>query len=165
LTKPALTRATAVGLRIAAALAFLPPLLTRLVLGHAFHITGRGKIEHFENTVGFFTDLGIPFPAVNAAFISRLEYFGGLLLIVGLLTRPVAFLLSSTMIVAILTADRASFLGALQGSGDTALMDVAPFVYLLFLVWLVLYGPGLVSLDALLFRWLRRAGTEPAPKS
>lgn len=142
------------GLRVAAVLAFLPPLLTRLVMGQAFFFTGRGKLQNAENVVSFFTSLGIPFPAANAAFISRLEYYGGMLLIAGLLTRLVALLLGSTMIVALATADRANFMGALFGTTETGLTDVVPFVYLLFLVWLVIMGPGALSLDALLKRWL-----------
>ncbi len=78
----------------------------------------------------------------------------------GLLTRLVAAGLASTM-VALATADRATFLGALQGTGDAGLTDVVPFVYLLFLAWLVLYGPGAVSLDALVARWLDRLPRQP----
>ncbi len=144
------------GLKLAAALAFLAPLATRLVMGQAFYQTGSGKIENFANTVGFFTELGIPFPEANAFFVSRLEFWGGLLLVVGLLTRVVAAGLASTMVVALATADRATFLGALSGSGDAGLTDVVPFVYLLLLGWLVLFGPGALSLDALVARRLER---------
>ena len=42
-------------LGIAAALAFVPPLLTRLVMGQAYYQTGSGKIENFANTVSFST--------------------------------------------------------------------------------------------------------------
>ena len=151
----AVQHAARLALRAAAVLAFLPPLLTRLVIGQAFFFTGRGKLENFEGTVAFFTDLGIPLPAANAAFVARLEYYGGLLLIVGLLTRLTALLLSTTMVVALLTADRALFVQALAGSGEAGLTDVTPFVYLLFLLWLVIFGPGALSLDALLARWIR----------
>jgi putative oxidoreductase len=143
-------------LKVAAALAFLAPLVTRLVMGQAFYQTGSGKIENFANTVGFFSELGIPLPELNAFFVSRLEFWGGLLLLVGLATRLVAAGLAATMVVALATADRATFLGALQGTGDAGLTDVVPFVYLLFLGWLVLYGPEAVSLDALLVRFVDR---------
>jgi putative oxidoreductase len=159
----AVQHAARLALRAAAVLAFLPPLLTRLVIGQAFFFTGRGKLDNFEGTVAFFTDLGIPLPAANAAFVARLEYYGGLLLIVGLLTRLTALLLSSTMVVALLTADRALFVQALAGSGEAGLTDVTPFVYLMFLLWLVIFGPGALSLDALLTRWIRpRAQPVPA---
>jgi putative oxidoreductase len=156
-----LRRARARALKLASALAFLAPLVTRLVMGQAYHQTGSGKIANFANTVSFFGELGIPFPEANAFFVSRLEFWGGLLLIAGLLTRVVAAGLASTMVVAIATADREDFLGALKGTGEKGLTDVVPFVYLLFLGWLVLYGPGPVSLDALVARWLERRKSPP----
>ena len=100
--------------------------------------------------------LGIPFPEANAFLVSRLEFWGGVLLALGLLTRVVAASLATTMIVALATADRESFLGALRGTSEAGLTDVTSFVYLLFLAWLVLSGPGPVSLDALVVRWLDR---------
>ncbi len=151
-----LRRGRVLALKLAAALAFLAPLVTRLVMGQAFYQTGSGKIENFANTVSFFTELGIPMPEANAFLVSRLEFWGGLLLLVGLATRLVAAGLASTMAVALATADRASFLDALRGTGDGGLTDVTPFVYLLFLGWLALAGPGAVSLDALVARWLDR---------
>jgi len=153
------------GLRVAAVLAFLPPLLTRLVMGQAFYFTGKGKLANPDNVVSFFTDLGIPFPAANAAFVSRVEYYGGILLIAGLCTRLVALMLSSTMVVALLTADKADFVGALKNSTDKTLTDVVPFVYLMILLWLVVFGPGAVSLDALLKRWLLPSGGRPQSES
>jgi len=153
-------RLAAVGNRAAGALAFLAPLLTRLLLGPAFFLTGRGKLMNFENTVGFFTQLGIPFPEANAAFVASLELAGGILLTLGLGTRVVALLLSSTMMVALLTADRQSFLEGLAGGDVTG---VTPAVFLLFLVWLVLYGPGSVSLDWLIGKRLRQSESKAEP--
>ena len=152
---PAIVRNTAgLVLRWLGWLSFLPPLLTRLVIGYAFYQTGAGKIANIGNVTEFFTGLGIPFPALNAAFVARVEYYGGLLLIVGLLTRVAASLLGSTMIVALLTADKADFLVALAGTGDKGLTDVVPVVYGMFLLWLLVFGPGLASLDALLRKWI-----------
>src|SRR6187399_3226816 len=90
--------ASTLALKLLGHLDFVPGLLTRLVVGFAFFDSGRGKLGNMENTVNFFSDLGIPFPELNAAFIARLEYYGGMLLLVGALTRIVALLLSSTMI-------------------------------------------------------------------
>jgi putative oxidoreductase len=159
---PYVQRYVALARRAGGALAFLPPLATRLVLGYAFYQTGEGKLANSEGIVEFFTTLGIPFPELNAAFVSRLEYYGGVLLMAGLLTRLVALLLSGTMAVALLTADRDAFVGALDGTSDGLLTDVTPVVYGLFLLWLVVFGPGPVSLDGLVFRRFRSVGTEPA---
>src|SRR6267154_692277 len=142
------------GLRITAALAFLAPLLTRLVVGWGFHVTGHGKLSNLTKVTGFFTDLGIPFPGANAVFIASLEFVGGICLILGLGTRIFAALLSCSMIVALMTADKAAFIEKFPHT----LTDVTSFTYLLFLIWLVLIGPGPVSLDRFLSKWLGVGG-------
>lgn len=152
--KSSIQRITSLGLTITGGLAFLAPLFTRIVMGQAFYYTGHGKLQNFDRTVSFFADLGIPFPALNAGFVSTIEYVGGMCLILGLGTRIFSFLLSGSMVVALLTADKQTFLDKFPAD----ITDVTPFVYLLFLVWLVLYGPGPVSLDRVLSRWFRRVG-------
>jgi uncharacterized membrane protein YphA (DoxX/SURF4 family) len=75
-----------------------------------------------------------------------------MLLLAGVLTRIVALLLSSTMIVALLTADRETFVGAFMRTSEVGLSDVAPFVLGVFLSWLVIRGAGAISVDALFKR-------------
>jgi putative oxidoreductase len=133
-------------------LQFAAPLLTRLVVGITFYYTGQGKLQNLDRTASYFADLGIPFASANAIFISSLEFFGGMCLIAGLGTRVFAALLSSTMVVALLTADKESLISKFPAD----LTDVSPAVLLLFLIWLVLYGPGSISVDWLIGRLLRR---------
>lgn len=148
-----LDRPMALGLRAATLLLVVAPLLTRVVVGWGFYEAGKGKIANPERTAGFFGSLGIPLPEANAAFVSRLEYYGGMLLIAGLLTRVVAALLSSTMLVALLTAHREEVVQVLKLAEDApGVMDIAPLPFLIGLLWLIGFGPGLVSLDALIFR-------------
>jgi putative oxidoreductase len=139
-------------LKISSALQFAAPLLTRLVVGLTFFYTGRGKLQNLDRTISFFTDLGIPLPAANAIFISCLELIGGICLMLGLGTRLFAALLSSTMVVALLTADKESLVAKFPAE----LTDVAPVMLLLLLLWLVLYGAGAFSLDTLIGRRLTR---------
>jgi putative oxidoreductase len=153
---PALVQKSAtLGLKVAAALAFLAPLVTRIVVGWAFYLTGTGKWAHFDNTVTLFAELGIPYPVANAAFVATLELVGGIALIVGLFTRLFAAGLASTMVVALLTADRQRFLESWSTASEISPTDIPAFVFLLFFAWLALYGPGPVSLDKLLAKWLK----------
>jgi putative oxidoreductase len=151
LTSPLVLRLIGLFMFFATALQPIAALVTRLVIGWMFFGTGHGKWVNFENTVQFFTDKGIPAPRVNAAFIASLELAGGLCLMAGLCTRIIAFLLSCTMVVAILTADWADFTGAL-GGGKKDLLDVTPVPPLMFLLWLLAFGAGAISLDRILFR-------------
>ncbi len=153
---PALIRKGAtLGLKVAAALAFLAPLVTRIVVGWAFYLTGSGKWAHFDNTVTFFTELGIPYPEANAAFVATLELVGGIALVLGLFTRIFAAGLASTMVVALLTADKQRFLESWSTASEISPTDISAFVFLLFFAWLALYGPGPLSLDRLLAKWLK----------
>ena len=137
-----------------AAMQPIAPLLARVVIGLAFVQTGIGKWENFHDTVEFFTSLGLPAPTANAAFIASLEVVGGAALILGIGTNLFAALLSSTMVVALLTADWANFVGAVAGTGEQSLIDILPVMFLLPLTWLVAFGAGPLSLDHVLQRRL-----------
>ena len=151
--------------RLLAAAAFLPPLATRVTIGLGFFHTGLGKWHNFERTVEFFASVGIPFARANAAFIATLEVVGGLLLLVGLLTRLSAALLAGSMTVALFTADRQSFIASWGSASESSPTDIASFVFLLFLLWLIVHGAGAVSLDRLVGlafgRAAGRAGMAP----
>src|ERR1051326_5149468 len=138
-----LRRVAAIWLKISDSLQFLPPLLTRLVIGVGFYYTGKGKLGDLDKVTGFFNDLGIPMPHANAVFVSGLEFIGGICLALGLGTRVFAALLSCSMIVALLTADKEAFV--MKFPSD--ITDVTSFTFLLFLVWLVFNGAGPISID------------------
>jgi putative oxidoreductase len=127
----------------------LPPLLARLVLAIIFVQSGWGKLHSIPEVVAFFTQLGIPAPGLQAPFVAGVEFFGGLLILVGLLTRPASFLLAATMAVAIATA-RWSDVHSLGGFAN--LPEVA---YLVLFLWLLWEGGGKISVDH--FLWRRRA--------
>jgi putative oxidoreductase len=141
----------------------LPILLARVVLGVGFALTGHGKLfKNHSGVVDFFTSLGIPMPALNAWFIGGLEFFGGMLLVVGLGTRGVAFLLSCTMLVATLTSTLPDLHKKGEGLLDALLTtEILAFVMLL---WLVFSGPGPFSLDRLVAKKCAPPTTSPEPK-
>ncbi|HTS82654.1 MAG TPA: heme-binding protein, partial [Myxococcaceae bacterium] len=54
-------------------ISWIGPLAVRLSLGAVFLGTGWGKLHNLEQVTAFFTELGIPFPAVQAAMVSGIE--------------------------------------------------------------------------------------------
>lgn len=148
--------------RITDNIGFIAPLATRIVIGLAFFQAGTGKFRNFENVIGFFDSLGIPFPAFNAGLVASMETVGGIMLILGLFTRLFAAGLTTTMVVALLTADTADFIASWGRASEISPTDVTAFTFLLFLLWLVFYGAGKISLDAVLSGLLVTEPEEPA---
>ena len=121
------------------------PLALRLTLGAVFLGTGWGKIHNLGQVTGFFTELGIPFPAQQAAMVSVIELVGGSLILLGLFTRFAALPLMGVMAVAILTAKRPEI------DGIRSLLAFDESIYLAGFLWLFVAGAGKASLDALFF--------------
>jgi len=121
------------------------PLAVRLSLGAVFLGTGWGKLHNLGQVTSFFTDLGIPFPAAQAALVSGVELVGGTLILLGLFTRFAALPLMGTMVVAILTAKRP------ESDGLRSLLAFEEFTYLAGFLWLLVAGAGKASLDWLFF--------------
>ena len=74
-------------------------------------------------------------------FGAILEFVGGLLILVGFLTRPVAFILSGMMAVAYFVAHLPQGFFPVNNAGDAAIMFCFIFLYL------VAAGPGAWSVD------------------
>jgi len=131
-------------------------LAVRLYRGWQFVQTGWGKLSHINKVVGFFTDLGIPAPALNAWFVSGLEFVGGLLLILGVGSRLIALPLVIDMIVACIVADREALFSIISNPGNFT--AAAPFTFLAASLIVLIFGSGKLSLDALLTGrvWSRR---------
>lgn len=72
-----------------------------------------------------------------------LEVFGGLLIVLGLFTRPVAFILSGQMATAYFMAHAPQSFYPLLNGGESAVLFCFVFLYLVF------SGPGAWSVDAM----------------
>jgi putative oxidoreductase len=119
--------------------AWAPRILSvlRIVAAAVFMVHGSQKLFGVPPS-----EHGSPELLSLMGFGGVLEFFGGALLLVGLFTRPVAFVLSGMMAVAYFMAHAPkSFFPALNG-GDAAILFCFVFLYLVFA------GPGPWSLDA-----------------
>lgn len=105
---------------------------------------GLGKIPPSLGFVDSTAGMGFPLPGLFAWAAALSEFAGGLLLAIGLLTRPAAFFVGITMAVAFLFAHG----GALTGEGNGELA----FVYLIVAITLMITGAGRYSLDQVIWR-------------
>jgi putative oxidoreductase len=144
-------------------------LLLRLMAGGVFFWEGLLKFVYTNQGVGRFTKLGIPFPNETATFVACLEIGGGLLLISGLATRIIAVPFIAEMIVAILATKIGLYLGtsplplppALPKVGFWAVLHEirSDYAQIMTTAFLLVNGPGKWSLDAVLLRKSKAAGT------
>src|SRR3989337_2390810 len=128
-----------------ARLAGLAPLTVRIIVGIIMFAHGLQKLQGGPaNFGGLLSQLGVPAPEFMAYVVTFVELVGGALLIVGLLSRLSALLLTIDLVVAILLVKLNIGLIAPQGSGAGAELDLALIAG--FLV-ILLAGPGRFSLD------------------
>jgi putative oxidoreductase len=113
--------------------------------------SGWTKLHILPRMVENFREWGLPQPHLLAPFVSGMEFVGGVLLLVGLLTRVIAVPMMIIMVVAIASAKWADVdsLETLLGFDEVS--------YLVMFAWLGVAGPGPVSLDHLALRGLRPA--------
>jgi putative oxidoreductase len=126
---------------VARHLEWLAPLVARIVTGWVFLWTGWGKLTHLPFVTQNFEGWGIPAPGISAPLASGIEFFGGIFLLLGLLTRISAGALGVVMIVAVL---------AVQGGevdSFLALVGLEEIMYLALFLWLAIAGAGRVSVD------------------
>lgn len=85
----------------------LAPLALRLYLVPVLMQAGYNKLAHFDDTVAWFANpdwgLGMPMPTLMAALAAGTEFFGAILLLLGLATRLISIPLMITMLVAAFT--------------------------------------------------------------
>ena len=151
---------------VAQHLTWLAPLVARITVGWVFLWSGWGKLNNLPQITENFISWGIPFPHILTPFTSGVEFFGGIFLLAGVLTRISAGALGITMIVAIKSAK--------WGEVDSleTLLGFDEFEYLALFLWLAIAGAGRVSLDYFIERWYDRTAargsvvaTQPATDS
>jgi putative oxidoreductase len=129
-------------------------LIIRLYWGWQFVLSGWGKFHKLDQVAGFFgNDLHIPMPKLNAILASSTEFAGGALLLLGLGGRVVPVPLIFCMCIAFATAEKEKLHGIFND--PDAFVTATPFLFLLAAVTIFIFGPGKLSLDALLSKKAR----------
>jgi putative oxidoreductase len=123
--------------------AALGALAIRLVGGTIFLLFGVYKFTDHAKETASFESYGLPSPSLFAYAIGVVEIAGGLLLLLGLLTRPAALVLAGDMVGAVATA------GPTEGGGINLGLAPLLLVWMLVLAWI---GPGRWALDERLAR-------------
>ncbi len=118
-------------------------LVLRLALGAILIAHGYPKLfTQTAGMIGFFEKIG--FPAWTVYLAGAVEFFGGILLIGGFLTRLAGLLVAGEMAVAVLKVHLKNGLTGQGGYEFPLLLGCAALA-------LVTVGAGLISLDRLIF--------------
>jgi putative oxidoreductase len=120
---------------------YRPAALALLRIGAGLLFMQHGAQKLF-GVLGGFGSPGATAPLASLMGLAGvLEFFGGLLIVLGLFTRPIAFLLAGEMLVAFFKAHvpRGGF--PVENGGEV------PLLFMLVFLTLFVHGPGAVSID------------------
>jgi putative oxidoreductase len=110
----------------------------------------------FDGVTGAFGQMGIPAPGFFGPFVGFVEFFGGIAIALGLLTRLAALGVGSTMVVALLTVHLK------QGFFNPGGVEF-PLALLASAIALVLAGAGAYSVDSVIAKRLEGEVVEEVP--
>jgi putative oxidoreductase len=123
-------------------------LFVRLYWGWQLAESGWGKLHHLSNVAEYFGSLGLPIPAQMAVFIACVEFFGGIFLAFGLLSRITGLILTVNMVMAYVIGDHEALLSFF--SDPDKFIAAAPFAFLIVSLIVLIFGAGKISLDTAL---------------
>src|SRR6201988_155271 len=135
-------------------------LFVRLYWGWQLAQSGWGKLHHLPNVTEFFASLGLPMPAQMAVFIACVEFFGGIFLALGLLSRITGLVLTVNMTMAYVLGDPGALLSFF--SDPDKFIAAAPFAFLIVSLIVLIFGAGRISVDTALAFFYRSARVKQA---
>jgi putative oxidoreductase len=125
-------------------------LLARVAVGTLFFLSGRGKLfvpARRAEMRGTMRRAGLPRPEVSAAIVSAVEFSGGAMLLFGLLTPLACAMLIGVMTGAIVTTQIPAIKARAPLEWLGEFLYLPEVLYIIILVWLLLAGPGWLSVD------------------
>jgi putative oxidoreductase len=128
----------------------------RITWGHQFFLLGLSKLHSIHEVSYFFRGLGLPQPTISAYTVSLVEIICGFMIFIGFSSRLASIPLIITMLVALSTAhsaDISEFRFLLQ---PLSLVKQTPYPFLITSLLVFLFGPGRISVDAWIKRWVKQ---------
>lgn len=128
-------------------------LIARIAVGLLFFLSGRDKLfvaERREQMRQTLIEAHVPFPDLNAVFVSTVEFGCGLLLVLGALMPLACVILGCVMVMAIATTAIRNIKASSPLNWLSEFLYLPEVLYLVILIWLFFSGPGWVSVDYLL---------------
>jgi putative oxidoreductase len=125
-------------------------LFVRIYWGAQLAQNGWGKLHNLGHVTEFFSSLGLPAPGPTAAFVSTIEFLGGILLAIGLFSRFFGLVLTIDMTMAYIMGDREALLSIFSDPGKFYVAD--PYTFLFAALLILIFGPGKYALDTYLLR-------------
>lgn len=129
---------------------WLGQLLARISVGLLFFLSGRGKLfvkqrrEVMRDTI---RQAGLPWPDLTATVMSVVEFAFGAMLIVGMFTPLACLMLTGVMIGALATTQIHTLKAHSLLDWLSEFLYLPEVLYVVILVWLLLAGPGWLSID------------------
>jgi putative oxidoreductase len=135
-------------------LEWIGQLLARMSVGLLFFLSGRGKLfvpARREQMREAMRHAGLPSPELSATVTSLVEFAGGSMLCLGLLTPVACVMLTVVMVGALVTTQLPRVKAASAADWLSEVLYLPEVLYVVILAWLLLAGPGWLSVDHL---WL-----------
>jgi putative oxidoreductase len=129
-------------------------LFMRLTWGHQLLLTGVDKLRDIPGTVKLFTELHIPSPLFHAYEVGILEAVGGILLMIGFASRIISIPLIFLMVSALSLAHKEHLSNFKFIIDPHLLVAQEPYPFLITALLVFIFGPGRISLDAWIKRWV-----------
>ncbi len=114
------------------------PLFIRIALGTIFLVHGSQKLfgvfggPGISGFAGYLSETGVPIPILFSLIVTLVEFFGGIAILVGFITRWAALLISIDMVAAIVLVHSSKGFFIDKGGVEFALANLFMALFLLF---------------------------------
>lgn len=128
----------------------------RLTWGHQFLLAGLEKLHNAATATEFFSSMGIPAAGFHTYLVSYFEIVGGVCLMLGLASRIIAVPLLVILLTALSTAHSEAVGNAISLLDPHLFAKELPFPYFITAMLVFTFGPGRISIDAWIKRWVEK---------